>query len=287
VSVSITDAAAEIVRLINSSPRSPTQAEIEAILDKAVPSVAPPATPLVAQIRETAERLHEAFNVLGKVQPSDRAGEEAAQAKIDELQDRLEELGEQIPDPPKAVADLVAWAEIAHAGADVRRDGTMAEATSGDVFDRPAARLIEAVLQFGGSHSGTASMSAHAVLYQEWRALIQAHLREFGHVDETGMTPDEVKAEEERLAASMATINAMADKILAEPVRAWTDLLPCAEIAFWLQWAGVDPHGPDASGQMDAGPMSDGEAIDQALAKVLKGIFALAGVGQFAEAHHG
>jgi hypothetical protein len=74
----------------------------------------------------------------------------------------------------------------------------------------------------------------------------------------------------------------VADKILAEPVQTWGDLLPCAEVAFWYQWPGVDPHGSDARGQMDAGPMNGGKAIDDAVTKVLKGIFSLASIGQFA-----
>lgn len=70
--------AATIVALINASPRSPRQQEIEAIIAKAV-------------------------------------------------------------------------AEIARAGADIRHDGSLGEAQAQDVFERPAARLVEAVLQFGGS----------------------------------------------------------------------------------------------------------------------------------------
>jgi hypothetical protein len=69
-------------------------------------------------------------------------------ARIDQLEGDLEELEGQIPNPPQSLADLLAWAEIARAGADIRKDGTMAETTERDVFTRPAARLIEAVLQF-------------------------------------------------------------------------------------------------------------------------------------------
>jgi hypothetical protein len=146
--MSITEAAAAIVALINASPRSPRQEEIEAIIAKHATSAAAPATPMVAEIRDTVARLDEAFAVLGKVRPTDKASEEAAQARVDELQDRLEELGNQIPDPPETLADLMAWAEIAKAGADLRADGTIAETTHMDIFIRPAARLVEAVLQF-------------------------------------------------------------------------------------------------------------------------------------------
>jgi hypothetical protein len=145
--IPVQEAAAEIVRLINASPRSPRQEEIEAILAKAVPSGTAPATPLLTKIRKTAARLDEAFDALGKVKPGDPV-EAGAQARIDQLEGDLEDLEGQIPNPSQSLADLLAWAEIARAGADIRKDGTMAETTERDVFTRPAARLIEAVLQF-------------------------------------------------------------------------------------------------------------------------------------------
>lgn len=282
---SIQHAAADIVRLINSSPRSPRQEEIEAIIANVVTSGIAPATPLLMKIRETATRLHEAYDVLGNVHPADKAADQAAQARVDEFQDELEELGDQIASPPQSFTDLVAWAEIALSGADLRADGTMGEAEEDDVFLRPAARLIEAVLQFGGATSMTAMSPANAEHYAELRRLIEAHVREFEKSDDAsgGRITKESEAEEARMGASMEVINDVADKILAEPVQMWGDLLPCAEVAFWLQWAGIDPHGPHARGQMEAGPMSGGEAIDEAVSKVLAGIFTLAGVGQFAK----
>ena len=83
----------------------------------------------------------------GKVKPGDPV-EDAAQARIDQLEGDLEDLEGQISSPPQSFADLLAWAEIARAGADLRDDGTMGECQERDVFLRPAARLIEAVLQF-------------------------------------------------------------------------------------------------------------------------------------------
>jgi hypothetical protein len=143
----IAETAAAIVALINSSPRSPSQDEIEAILAKHVPTGTALVTPVLVKIRETAALLDEAFDAYGKVKPGD-AVEAGVQARIDQLEGELENLEGQIPNPPHTFADLVAWAEIARAGADVRHDGTMAETTERDVFTRPAARLIEAVLQF-------------------------------------------------------------------------------------------------------------------------------------------
>ena len=146
-SLSAPEAAAAIMALINSSPRSPRQEEIEAIVAKVLPSGTAPATPLLTKIRETAARLDEAFDVQGKVKPGDPV-EEAAQARIDQLQGDLEDLEGQISNPPQSFADLIAWAVIARTGADLRDDGTMGECQERDVFLRPSARLIEAVLQF-------------------------------------------------------------------------------------------------------------------------------------------
>jgi hypothetical protein len=86
-------------------------------------------------------------------------------------------------------------------------------------------------------------------------------VRRFSNPNEEDMTKAETEAEEERMAASMEVINGVADEILAEPVQTRRDLPPCAEVAFWYQWSGIDPQGPDAIGQMEAGPMRGGKAI--------------------------
>ena len=151
-SLSVPEAAAAIVRLINSSPRSPRLEEIEAIVAKAVPAVsgAAPASPLLTRIRQTAARLEGAFEVHAKVTPGDPV-EGAADDRVQQIEAELEDLEGQIPSPPQSFADLVAWAEIARAGGDIGDDGTLGETQAPDVFARPAARLVEAVLQFGGS----------------------------------------------------------------------------------------------------------------------------------------
>ena len=281
-SYSVQEAAAQIVALINSRPHSPRADEIEAIIARAGSVSAAnvvPASPLSPRIRELTALIFDGFKRQGPLLPGPEA--DAVQAQIDQWQDELEELEDQIPSPPRSFADLIAWAEIARCGADLRPDGTMGEFEEDDVFQRPAARLVQAVLQYSGMDRAVMS-PAHAAHYQEWRGLIDQHMREFENVDEAGGITEESEAEEARMAAHMETIDAVADKILDEPVQTWEDLLSCAEVAFWYQWAGIDPEGPHARGQMEAGPMSGGEAIDQAVAKVLKGIFSLAGVGQFA-----
>jgi hypothetical protein len=139
--------------LINSKPQSPRIEEIEAIIAKALTSDATPAaSPLLTKIRETAARLEEAHEVHAKVRPGDPV-EDAVEARIDQLQGDLEDLEGQIPTPPQSFVDLVAWAEIARAGAGIHKDGTIAKTEEDDVFQRPAARLMEAVLQMGGRRS--------------------------------------------------------------------------------------------------------------------------------------
>ena len=58
----------------------------------------------------------------------------------------------------------------------------------------------------------------------------------------------------------------------------------CAGFA-WQYWPGVDFEDAEARSQLEGGPSSEIE--DDDLAKLLEAIFSVAGVGQFAEAHHG
>ena len=275
-------AAAEIVALINASPRSPRVEEIEAILANIVPSSTAPATPLLTEIRETAVRLEDAFAVYAECVPR-HPNEEALQARIDQIQSELEGLGNQIPNPPQTFTDLVAWAEIARAGADVHADGTMGEVGEDDVFLRPAARLVEAVLQFPGATSIAAMSPAHAAHYQEWRTLIDTHIREFENIDQTGWTKVEIDAEEVRNEAHTRIVDAMSKRILDVPARTWGDVALYAQVCMWEYWAGTDPESAEARccllGQE---PPSEPEETN-ALGKLLEAIFTVAGVGQFAE----
>jgi hypothetical protein len=68
---------------------------------------------------------------------------------VEALHDEIRELEAQIPNPPQSFMDLLARAEIARFGADRNKTGEMAELTSQDVFEGPAARLIQAVIRFG------------------------------------------------------------------------------------------------------------------------------------------
>jgi hypothetical protein len=146
----------------------------------------------------------------------------------------------------------------------------MAEAKSKDVFLRPAARLVDAVLRFGGSGNALAMSPAHAAHYSEWRRLIEEHLREFPDRGEAGMTKAEVEDDEARLSAHMDIIGALQTRIFAVPAQTWGDVMLYAEVFWWHYWAGVDLEGPDAQSQLEGGPMSI--VRDEDLAKLLGAI---------------
>jgi hypothetical protein len=120
---------------------------------------------------------------------------------------------------------------------------------------------------------------AHAAYYQEWRALIQQHMLQFGAVDDEATPPDAAKAEEARMAEHMDVIDDLAARIFSTPAQTWGDVALYAQVAFWCHWSGIDPEGAEAAAQLDAGPMGHGKAPDAALAKLLEAIFVVAGVG--------
>lgn len=138
----IATCAAEIVALINASPRTPRVDEIAAVIVRTVAPAFVADSPLVAEAREIAASIAAAEKL---------ADEEACDAAITEAHADLQDLDERIPRPPCSFADLVARAQVAYAGAEVRDDGSMAEADNPDLFEGPAARLVEAVLQFAGA----------------------------------------------------------------------------------------------------------------------------------------
>jgi hypothetical protein len=280
MSRSIQDAAAQIVALINSSPRSPRQEEIEAILTRigpTAPTDAPPVGELRLRLHNAEAGYDEALAVAAKTMGPEFKAAEAQQVAWGE---EIAALEKEIPSPPRRYEDLVARAEVARHGGDVI-DGKLMEAENDeDVFLGPAARLVEAVLQLGGA--GPAAMSpTHAAHYQEWRALIEEHARRFPSGEEDGKTPAEIKAEEARMSEHMEAISRLACRIIhEEPVRTWGDVALRAQIFFWIYWPGIDPEAAEAPAQIAAGPMSVVEGHD--IAMLLEAIFSVAGVGQFA-----
>jgi hypothetical protein len=146
--MSIAQAASAVIALINSKPTSPTQAEIEAILARTCqPKVACTSSPLLESILEAMAAHRAADTVAGRLVGDDYR---AAEAKVIEWGERLAELEDEIPNPPRGDADIAMRAVLARYSADEHRDGTMAALDDGDVCDSRAARLIEAVLQCYG-----------------------------------------------------------------------------------------------------------------------------------------
>jgi hypothetical protein len=62
---------------------------------------------------------------------------------------------------------------------------------------------------------------AHAEHYLEWRRLLAEHVREFENVDETGMTPEEIEADEARMGSHMGVIDLLIERIFDVPARTW------------------------------------------------------------------
>ena len=119
----------------------------------------------------------------------------------------------------------------------------------------PSEAEIAAIIGRVGTGALAAMSPAHAELYREWRGLIEENIREFEGDDEH-LTEAEQKAEEERLGAHMEPDRRPRR---AHPGNPGAHVGRCPglrEVCFWRHWAGVDPQGPDAEAQMQAGPFS-------------------------------
>ena len=149
----VSQAAAEIVALINSSPRSPRPDQIAAIIAKALAPqpvasslASSPLPQLGIDIRNKIAELQVAYSALGPLSPGPE--EDAAEAVVEQLKADLCRLELQIPEPPQSYADIRMRAEMAlywSAGSidELRQYGELVQHTLAD--------LIEAVLQFDGS----------------------------------------------------------------------------------------------------------------------------------------
>jgi hypothetical protein len=135
--------AAEIVALINASPRTPRVDEIAAIIAGAAtpafftdsPLVAKP-SPLLAKVQTSIARLKELY---------EKDDGDTDTSADDEA---LEALGAQCPKRPSG-GDLAALALIARWFA-LSEDGPIARFCDDDMFSRSAVRLIDAVLRAEG-----------------------------------------------------------------------------------------------------------------------------------------
>src|SRR5262245_12415713 len=102
---------------------------------------------LLVKIKEALARTVALHDVLGELLPG--AHFDAVEKKLAARYHEITQLEAQIPDPPKSITDLLSRAEIARFGADLDKNGEIAELTSQGVFQGPSARLIDAVIQFG------------------------------------------------------------------------------------------------------------------------------------------
>jgi hypothetical protein len=103
-------AAEAIVALINSRPTTPRLDEIVAIIARVGSN--PVTLPrLSAEIRAKIAELRAAYDVVAKLHPGPDF--DAAEARVDLLADELNDLEEQIPNPPRSLADIVMRADVA------------------------------------------------------------------------------------------------------------------------------------------------------------------------------
>lgn len=130
--------AAEIVALINASPRTPRVDEIAAIIARAAASALSTESPLLAEVQSSIARLKETYEVTKRHADVDTSADD----------DALEALGAQCPMRPSA-GDLAALALIARWIGD-SRDGPMPDSYKGDIFSRNAWRVIEGALRGAG-----------------------------------------------------------------------------------------------------------------------------------------
>jgi hypothetical protein len=153
--LTVAEAAAAIVALINSGPRTPREAEIEAIVRRAV---VPPLTEQVSAAQaELLAAIHEWFAAeKALVEACKRSGyavdDEAATARHDVATARMSELANQLP-LTRSLTDAVLIAQVAglHMDGDVK--GWLAASPSlkehGPAI-MAAIKVVAAVLDYAG-----------------------------------------------------------------------------------------------------------------------------------------
>src|SRR5262245_57540265 len=182
-------------------------------------------------------RYDEAVGVQAKLYPG--AEHDAAEAEVMRWTATLKELEAQVPNPPRSYADLVLLAEIGRHGANLGRDGRMAELDANDVFARPAARLIEAVLHFTGSDIGKAlappsSATGPAVLpplspeHRKYQKIVAEIARFEGSDYPPGMSAEESEAALDALSDEATSLEREA---WATPAKTLADVLLRGEVA--------------------------------------------------------
>ena len=145
-------AAAAIVNLINSQPHSPRQADIAAIVARAVadpmkpmPVPAQSVSPLVLKIRAAIGLADAAEQADCEVASHDIEDEARSTALVEQRNAELYELVAQFPDPPCSPEHGLIRAEVAYHFADKDAEGRLIF-NDDDCTAGPAARLIKAIL---------------------------------------------------------------------------------------------------------------------------------------------
>jgi hypothetical protein len=143
--LTIQQAAAEIIQLINTRPTSPRPDEIEAIIARVASGCS-----LLAAMPLSAEQaqLHEAIQHLVDIGKTMGAEDyrEGLEKRHHQAYCRVEELAERIPTPARSLTDVILRAQVAWALAD-RQDGVLRDIDEPDA-EGAAARTIQAVFDF-------------------------------------------------------------------------------------------------------------------------------------------
>ena len=153
--LTVEQAATAMQQLINTSPRSPTKAEIEAIMARVAPVAAAPTVPdRVQRIRDAIAKIKADEDVLfgGTCPEDDDPRRVEYQKRVDAGKDVLNALARQVPMRPREFSDVLSIAEVANYWADRELDGTIShlQREDADPFDHFATRLVVAVMAFGG-----------------------------------------------------------------------------------------------------------------------------------------
>jgi hypothetical protein len=264
--MSVTEAAAAIVALINSRSHSPWPHESEAIIATThVPSrgsevhlsgLAPSGasadlSPLHAEIKRVAAEYREAFNI-------------DYDPRIEPLRKRLKALARQLPQVgtpamlSPSLADVIAWADIADAFA---REETNSDGWpmlyEGNDDNIAVGNLITAVLALEARHSGLGG-SALSAAHLKYRQIIA----EIARFDEEGCPQES----EPTLEAISEEGMALERKVWATPAKTLADVLLRGEIALHNE-----------NGVMES--LDDPEAYydDRATAQLIKAVVAVLG----------
>jgi len=146
--LTIKQAAAAIVGIINASPRSPRQAEIEAIIARAAVSATMVSlSHAQARVLEAVHELVAAEGALGE-DPDDDAMDACGA-----LRDRVDETAKGLPAQRSSIVDIILRAQVAWCHADRDPQGRLIGLSDDDDASddqATAAQLIRAVLQFAG-----------------------------------------------------------------------------------------------------------------------------------------